>query len=296
MARDYARIVSAIWNEADWQQLSVIEQHAYLMLITQAHISSAGTLSLTLRRWAGYTADGLADALSDALSGLSRAGFVALDEATEELLVVKFVKWDGGHTNEKRREAIKSSARALVSPKLREILAVELALLGIEDALSDTPSHALSDGVSHGTSDAPRVVVKEGEYGPTPTPEPLPTPSATASPTPIVLELCDLLADLVERNGSKRPSITKRWHDACRLMIDVDGREPAKIRRAIEWCQADEFWRPNIMSMSKLREKYDQLALAAQRTVAKPGAPTASAVRVQAQDAWMHATPVAAAS
>ena len=83
---------------------------------------------------------------------------------------------------------------------------------------------------------------------------------------PEVDRLCELLADLIEGNGSRRPVVTARWRTACRLMLDADKRTEAQIEKAMRWCQADEFWRPNILSMPKLREKYDQLRLAAQRT------------------------------
>ena len=48
-------------------------------------------------------------------------------------------------------------------------------------------------------------------------------------------------------------------------MLDRDGRTEQQIHAAIDWCQADEFWRSNVLSMPKLREKYDQLRLQAQR-------------------------------
>jgi hypothetical protein len=86
-----------------------------------------------------------------------------------------------------------------------------------------------------------------------------------AAPRPDVEFLCDLLADLIEANGSKRPAITKRWLDAGRLLIDSDKRDPAEIDRVIRWCQASTFWRANVMSMPKLREKYDTLRLQAGR-------------------------------
>ena len=78
--------------------------------------------------------------------------------------------------------------------------------------------------------------------------------------------LCAHLADRIETNGSKRPVVGKRWHDAARLMLERDGRSEEQIHRAIDWCQDDEFWRSNILSMPKLREKYDQLRLAANRS------------------------------
>jgi hypothetical protein len=87
-----------------------------------------------------------------------------------------------------------------------------------------------------------------------------------------VESLCSYLADKIEGNGSKRPKVTERWRTACRLLIDTDGRTEEQVRTAIDWCQADEFWRANILSMPTLREKYDQLRLAASRTRTPSGA------------------------
>lgn len=81
-----------------------------------------------------------------------------------------------------------------------------------------------------------------------------------------VERLLDLLDAEIQRNGSKKPSRTKRSRDAMRLMIDRDGHTPDQIERAIRWCQADTFWRCNILSAAKLRENYDKLRLSAQRT------------------------------
>lgn len=80
-----------------------------------------------------------------------------------------------------------------------------------------------------------------------------------------VEQVCGHLADRVEENGSKRPKISKGWRTAARLMIDRDERTVDQIMRAIDWCQADEFWRARVMSMPKLRERYDQLRLDAKR-------------------------------
>lgn len=80
-----------------------------------------------------------------------------------------------------------------------------------------------------------------------------------------VSRLCVLLADLVEANGSKRPTVAMKWMVECDRLIRLDGRTAEQIEKAIRWCQHDTFWRANILSMPKLREKYDQLRLAAQR-------------------------------
>jgi hypothetical protein len=88
-------------------------------------------------------------------------------------------------------------------------------------------------------------------------------PAITSRPD--VERLCRHLADRIEANGCKRPAIGKKWRDAARLMIDRDGRTEQQITAAIDWCQDSEFWRANILSMPKLREKYDQLRMQAVR-------------------------------
>lgn len=92
------------------------------------------------------------------------------------------------------------------------------------------------------------------------------TTSSDAS-RPDVERVCAHLADRIEGNGSNRPKIGKGWRDEARLMIDKDGRSEEQIHSAIDWCQDSTFWRGNVMSIPKLREKYDQLRLAA----ANPG-------------------------
>lgn len=112
-------------------------------------------------------------------------------------------------------------------------------------------------------SGANRVSI--GSASPVPVPDP---DVGTDVPTNVrddVERVCQHLADAIESNGSKRPPITAKWRTAARLLMDADGRTEAEVIAAINWCQADEFWRGNVLSMPKLREKYDQMRLQAQR-------------------------------
>jgi len=90
-----------------------------------------------------------------------------------------------------------------------------------------------------------------------------------------VERLCAHLAEWVERNGSKRPNIGKTWRREARLLLDVDKRTERQVRNMIDWCQKDPFWHSRILSMPKLREKYDQMRLqaSAQTARASPKAP-----------------------
>lgn len=91
------------------------------------------------------------------------------------------------------------------------------------------------------------------------------SPAEDPEPREDVEQLCKLLADCIEGNGSKRPAITQRWREAARLLIDRDGKSPQQVAWIIQWCQQDEFWRGNVLSMPTLRRQFDRLRLKAQQ-------------------------------
>lgn len=74
-----------------------------------------------------------------------------------------------------------------------------------------------------------------------------------------VTALLDLLDREIEANGNRPPKRSKANRDAMRLLLDRDHRTPDQVAYVIRWCQADDFWQANILSASKLREKFDQL-------------------------------------
>jgi hypothetical protein len=80
--------------------------------------------------------------------------------------------------------------------------------------------------------------------------------------------LCRLLADLIVENGCKPPKRTWRWVQDMDAVMRLDGRAAVEVETVIRWAQQDEFWRVNVLSPAKLREKFDQLRLARERQVA----------------------------
>src|SRR5262245_486570 len=67
--------------------------------------------------------------------------------------------------------------------------------------------------------------------------------------------LCMLLADRIQSWSGERPKIGKRWEDAARLLVTRDGYATEQIVALIEFATESDFWRANILSMPKLREK-----------------------------------------
>lgn len=131
MARSYANVATAIWRDDEFRALSLPGQHFYFMLITQPDISAVGVLPLALTRWASRT-DGITRShLHGPMEELERAGFIAVDEETEELLVRSFVRWDKGYANPNRQPSIRDAADAVESPTLRRTIGREFARLDV---------------------------------------------------------------------------------------------------------------------------------------------------------------------
>lgn len=124
-------------------------------------------------------------------------------------------------------------------------------------------THASVPHMSHAESEHPDPAL------PVPTrPDPLLT---TSTNVPAKLErddvnrICTHLRNRIVANGARKPNITKGWRDAARLLLDKDEIPEPEVHRMIDWCQDDNFWRGNILSMPKFREKYDTLKMHSSR-------------------------------
>lgn len=75
-------------------------------------------------------------------------------------------------------------------------------------------------------------------------------------------QLADRLLQKILLNNPehKQPNLHK-WADDIRLMMEADKRTEDQIIYVIDWSQTHHFWKTNILSVSKLREKYDQLVI-----------------------------------
>lgn len=107
--------------------------------------------------------------------------------------------------------------------------------------------------------------------------------SSPEIPRPDIDGVIQGFSDLLKANDVKhKPG--QSWHTATRLLIDKDGYTPEQIMYVARFATTDEFWKSNILSIPKLREKFEALKIKAQgqgqqQTQARP---TASQVRLQA--------------
>ena len=70
-----------------------------------------------------------------------------------------------------------------------------------------------------------------------------------------------LLGYILDRNPNFKKPDLQNWAKEIDLIIRIDKRPTEQIRRVIDWCQSDDFWQNNILSVKKLRKQYDQLFL-----------------------------------
>jgi hypothetical protein len=73
-------------------------------------------------------------------------------------------------------------------------------------------------------------------------------------------ELAEFMLAMIHQNASpKAKGNLESWANEIRLMRERDGHSLAEIRSTFLWANADNFWRYNILSPAKLRDKFGDL-------------------------------------
>lgn len=74
-------------------------------------------------------------------------------------------------------------------------------------------------------------------------------------------------------NNSSLEKAKGIWVDHIRMMIDIDKRTPEEIREVFDFLKVDVFWKENIRSTSKLREKFETLLIKSRKNEFKKPTP-----------------------
>ena len=90
------------------------------------------------------------------------------------------------------------------------------------------------------------------------------------------LRLAEWMFGLVLQLQPKhKPPNWAKWANEIRLMQQRDSRSRREIAALFRWANEHSFWRSNILSPAKLREKWDQLEIRRKTEAALPGAAAA---------------------
>ncbi|WP_166905943.1 hypothetical protein [Mycobacterium sp. DL440] len=165
MANAFAMIDEAIWRrDKDFRALPRFAQCTFLQLLSQRDVDCAGILTLHVDLLAKGCDELTADDIWGDLKALEAARFVYYDTDTDELLVRSYIRRIAARSPNILKAALKA-ARAVVSPKLRSVLAVELHRLNKAEAT------AVANEIDAGWNPSETLS------------EPFPNPSETGNPS-----------------------------------------------------------------------------------------------------------------
>lgn len=129
MARDHARLQTAIWNDPEFRALPGHAQHAYTTIISQPRLSYCGVLDYIPSRLAALSDDGTEAKIKASVKALERARFVVVDRTTHELAVRTYIKHDGVLNRPNMGKAMGRALANVVSDRLRGVIRDELSVL-----------------------------------------------------------------------------------------------------------------------------------------------------------------------
>jgi hypothetical protein len=128
-SRPFTRIWRSIWADRDFTRLDSDAKVAYFLLISNGDARLTGLMTIAINRWAAQA--GMDPArMVGALQALDRAGFVVLDEDTDELLVRTRMRNDTfiGGSWQKQKGALTGACNA-ISLRIKVALLEEITKL-----------------------------------------------------------------------------------------------------------------------------------------------------------------------
>ncbi|MFC4006562.1 HNH endonuclease [Nonomuraea purpurea] len=126
MARKEARFPSSLWDDVSFNGLDRSTQWLFLTVYSQPELDPAGVLPLRVRRWTHYAADMDESRTRAALDELQKAGWLEVDEETEEVYVPTFFEWERIGGQPRRVVAALDAMANCCSARLRAFAAVDL--------------------------------------------------------------------------------------------------------------------------------------------------------------------------
>jgi hypothetical protein len=225
-----------------------------------------------------YEAADIADAVmwdgdpQQLLDALIASGFV-----DEDLQIHDWQDYQGRilAKREQNRERQKRFRESRVSDTSSHALVTRYSRVSNDATRHDMTRHDMTrhDMTRHDTTQHDRTEhdMTEPESSPkapmTPKEKPRPRFPDDSEPAKLVTTLRGLI---IGNNPTARAAkMTVRecdnWAEDFERLIRIDGRDPPTIEAVMRWAQADPFWKANILSPKKLREKWDTLWLQMQR-------------------------------
>lgn len=129
MARNFARISTALWGDEDFKSLTSEAQRCYVIALSQPGLSLVGVVPYQPRRWATFAADSTEGKIRRAVDELEAVEYILVDRDTEELLVRSFMRHDRSLSYTNTSKGVANAYHHVASPVLRRAIRAELRRL-----------------------------------------------------------------------------------------------------------------------------------------------------------------------
>lgn len=126
MAREKASINIDIWSDDDFRDLTAPAQSLYFKLTTHPKLDYCGVVEFHPGRLAAMSREMTTGDVMVAAAELSEKFFVVVDQATDEVLVRSFLRWDGLLKQPRLAVSAAKAYGAIASNKIRAVVVHEL--------------------------------------------------------------------------------------------------------------------------------------------------------------------------
>ena len=126
MSRTYAKIYVSIWA-GDFRDLTIAAQGLYFRLLTDPKLSMCGVVDWRPKRLMQSFAGMKAQEFGRLAAELEEAGYIVVDEDTEEVLIRSFVRHDGVLKSPNLTKAMATDWLAVASRSIKDAVVREVA-------------------------------------------------------------------------------------------------------------------------------------------------------------------------
>ncbi|HYE82668.1 MAG TPA: hypothetical protein VEG39_10960 [Clostridia bacterium] len=236
----FRQVHVSFWRDGFVSKSPTDDRYFYLYLMTNGSTSQCGIYELPKKIMCQET-DFDIDRVNELLQKLIEAKKIDYCKETEEIILLNWMKYNQNSSPstikfmKEELDNVKHEAFVDIFYEMCEKFKFDFDGL-LQEALEKQPS---------GSGTGSKNNKKTFEVG------------------SIQMSLTLELVFLMRRNNPKVkiPEDLNKWALEIDKMLRIDERPEEDIRKVIYFTQADDFWKCNILSTKKLREKFDQLYL-----------------------------------
>jgi hypothetical protein len=266
----FRQIHTAFWQDSRvLEEMTPEDKYFYLYLLTNPNTTQIGIYQITKKQMAfnlGYSTESINSLLE---RFINTHKVIKYNEFTRELAIIHWGKYNLKKAGKPIIDCITMELKQIKDVSLLTEVANHIPNESIKEMflrhVHDTYNDTYTSSGQEKEKEEEKEEEEEKEVGETF------CRKQVSDESSVYYKLSDYLFQKIkENNPDHKPPNLKQWANDVRLMIDRDKRTVEQITYVIDWCQSNSFWKANILSISKLREKFDRLVAQIKADKSKP--------------------------